>query len=245
MSDRWYYAEGDTTRGPMSAADLVAALSSRPDPRKTLLWRHGFTEWQPAAHVQEIADQLPPSPTPPPPPPPRPSPLPPPPQSLASPSMDAPAPDDAARLTGIAGWLGLVAVGQVLGPVRTMLALGRYFVSDLDSELFQRFPLTDYGEIALMVAFLAFMTWTTILFFRHSRKFPRFFIMEWIFMAALPLIDTVWVAITLSAYSVGSFADLFTIEPQEGGQVVAAILFGSIWTAYILRSRRVANTFVK
>ena len=159
--------------------------------------------------------------------------------------MDAPAPDDAAKLTGIAGWLGLVAVGQVLGPVRSVLAIGHYFVSDLDSELFQRYPWTGYGEIALMAAFLAFMICTTILFFRHSRKFPRFFIMEWIFMAALPLIDMVWVAFTLSAYSVGSFADLFTIEPQEGAQVVAAVLLGSIWTAYVLRSRRVANTFVK
>jgi hypothetical protein len=229
----------------MSAADLVAALSTRPDPRKTLLWRHGFTDWQPAARVQEIAEQLPPPLRPPPPPPPpglppQPQPQP---QPRASTSMDAPAPGDAAKPTGIAGWLVLVAIGQVLGPARTALDLGRYFVSDLDAELFQRFPVTFYGEIALNVAFTAFVICTAILFFGRSRKFPRFFIMEWILLAALPLIDAVWVAFTLSAYSAGSFADNFTIEPREGAQVVAAILFGSIWTAYVLRSRRVANTF--
>jgi hypothetical protein len=246
MSDQWYYAEGDTTRGPMSAADLVAALSTRPDPRKTLLWRHGFNGWQPAVLVPEIAAQLPPPPRPPPPPPPPlPPPPGPPPQPRVATSTDAPTPDDAARLSGIAGWLVLVAIGQVLVPARTALDLGRYFVSDLDSELFQRFPVTFYGEIALNVAFTAFVICTAILFFGHSRKFPRFFIMEWILLAALPLIDAVWVAFTLSAYSAGSFADNFTIEPREGAQVVAAILFGSIWTAYVLRSRRVANTFDK
>jgi uncharacterized protein DUF2569/uncharacterized protein DUF4339 len=245
VSDLWYYAEGDTTRGPMSTADLVAALSTRLEPGRTLLWRHGFSEWRPAAAIAEIAAQLPPAPKPPPPPPPpAPAPLLPP-QTRASAGVDAPAADDAAKLTGLDGWLGLVALVQVLGLVWSLLALGRYIVSDVDSVLFQRYPLTIYGEIALMVAFLAYTACTTILFFRRSRRFPRFFIMEWILLAALPLIDTVWVASTLSAYSLGSFADLFTIEPREGGQIAGAILLGSIWTAYTLRSRRVAHTFVK
>jgi hypothetical protein len=195
--------------------------------------------------VPEIAEQLPPPPKPPPPPPlpgaPTVSP-----QSPAPAGMEIPPPDDAAKLIGIEGWLAFLAVVQVLGLVRSVVALGRYVGSDANAELFERYPLTLYGDIALMVAILAFMTWTTVLFFRHSRKFPRFFIMEWIFLAMLPLVDTAWVAYTLSAYySLGSFADLFTIEPQEGGQIVAAILFGALWTAYILRSRRAANTFVK
>ena len=160
--------------------------------------------------------------------------------------METPAADGAARLIGIEGWLALLAVVQVLGLVRSVVALGRYVGSEANAELFQRYPLTLYGDIALMVAILAFMTWTTVLFFRHSRKFPRFFIMEWIFLAALPLVETVWVAYTLSAYySVESFADLFTIEAQESGQIVVAVLIGAIGTAYLLRSRRVANTFVK
>jgi len=244
MSDQWYYADGDTARGPLSAGDLVAALARRPDPRRTLLWRHGFSEWQPAVLVPEIAGQLPPPPKPPPPPPPS---LPGSPTASTVPAgMEAPAADDAAKLTGIEGWLALLAVVQVLGLVRSVVALGRYVGADANADLFQRYPVTLYGDIALMVAILAFMTWTTVLFFQHSRKFPRFFIMEWIFLALLPLVDTAWVAYTLSAYyALGSFADLFTIEPQEGGQIVGAILFGAIWTAYILRSRRVANTFVK
>ena len=246
MSDQWYYADGDTARGPLSAGDLVAALAQRPDPRRTLLWRHGFSEWQPAVLVPEIAEQLPPPPKPPPPPPPLPGAPTVSPQSPAPAGMEIPPPDDAAKLIGIEGWLAFLAVVQVLGLVRSVVALGRYVGSDANAELFERYPLTLYGDIALMVAILAFMTWTTVLFFRHSRKFPRFFIMEWIFLAMLPLVDTAWVAYTLSAYySLGSFADLFTIEPQEGGQIVAAILFGALWTAYLLRARRVANTFVK
>ena len=104
MSDQWYYADGDTARGPLSAGDLVAALARRPDPRRTLLWRHGFSEWQPAVLVPEIAEQLPP-PKPPPPPPPS---LPP--QAAASADTETPAPDGAAKLIGIEGWLALLAV---------------------------------------------------------------------------------------------------------------------------------------
>jgi Protein of unknown function (DUF2569)/GYF domain 2 len=244
MSDLWYYAEGDTTRGPMSVADLVAALAKRPEPRRTLLWRHGFSEWRPAAAVEEIAAQLPPPPPPAPPSLPAPPPVLPP-QTRASAGVDAPAPDDAAKLAGIGGWLVLVAIGQVLGVVLRITGLSHAFRSDANRELFQLYPLMMYGEIALMVAFLAFMTWTTILFFQHSRRFTWFFIMEWIFLAALPVVEMAWVAYTLSASSAEVFEDLLIIDRQEGVQIVGAILFGSIWTAYVLRSRRVANTFVK
>src|SRR5262249_4546542 len=118
MSDQWYYADGDTARGPLSAGDLVAALAQRPDPRRTLLWRHGFSEWQPAVLVAEIAGRLPPPPKPPPPPPPDPPTLPP--QTADSAGMEAPTADGAAKLIGIEGWLALLAVVQLLALVRSL-----------------------------------------------------------------------------------------------------------------------------
>jgi hypothetical protein len=37
--------------------------------------------------------------------------------------------------------------------------------------------------------------------------------------------------------------DLLTLDAKEGGQVIAGVIGAAIWIPYILRSRRVANTF--
>ena len=60
MTDLWYYGEGDTPRGPVSLGELVTALAKMPEPRKTLVWRHGFPDWKPAAQVPEVSEELPP-----------------------------------------------------------------------------------------------------------------------------------------------------------------------------------------
>ena len=248
MTDAWWYAENRETRGPMPLADLVATLARAPNPRRVLVWREDFSEWRPVERVREVAEQLLRQP-----PPPRPntppsvgSRLPPaPPQAHASEAAVAPARQATEpQLAGIAGWLAVAAIGQVLGPPRALLSIIRYY-SNLDTELFRRFPVTAYGEIALNVAFFALILWTSILFFRHSRKFPKFFIVEWIVVGALPLIDLAWVAATMSIATGSGVSEFLTLDPKDLAQIGAAVIIGPIWAAYILRSRRVANTFVK
>jgi len=133
----------------------------------------------------------------------------------------------------------------VLGPIQALLSIGYYYVNELDSSLFETLPLAVYGEIALSAAFFVFSVFTAIMFFRHSRLFPRLFILQWILIAALPLIAMAWVAGTVSYYAEESFSEYLTMDPKDIGQVVGALIFGTIWIAYILRSRRVKNTFVK
>ena len=58
MLELWYYAEGEDTRGPISAVDLVALLSTIPDPRTVVIWRHGFEDWKRTDEVPEIARQV-------------------------------------------------------------------------------------------------------------------------------------------------------------------------------------------
>ena len=148
-------------------------------------------------------------------------------------------------LVGIGGWLILVAIGQVLGPIRALFSIGNYYLNELDTSLFDAFPLTVYGEIALNAAFFAFSIFTAIMFFRHSRLFPRLFILQWILIGTLPLIDVAWVAITAAIYTGESFTEFLNMDLSDIGQVIGAIIFGPIWIAYTLRSRRVKNTFVK
>lgn len=256
MTDSWYYAEGQNSRGPVSLAELMAALARTADPRRVLVWRQGFDNWKPVELVDEVTAQLPPPPAP------KPVPPPPPPGPPAAPrAVPPPAPPRAAaiadaagaampaaatpHLAGIGGWLIFIAIGQVLGPVRTGIALVKYYTSEVNGDFFTEYTLTFYGELLMNVAFLAFMIITAVFFFRHSRLFPRLFILELVLTATLPLIDMLWAAVTVSAVSGTNIADLLSLDPQDIGQVVATVIIGPIWIAYILRSRRVANTFVK
>jgi hypothetical protein len=54
-------------------------------------------------------------------------------------------------------------------------------------------------------------------------------------MAILPVIDMVWVAATASITTGDSFSDFVTLDTQSVGQIIAAVIPGPIWIAYILR----------
>jgi hypothetical protein len=58
MSDFWYYAEGNETRGPITFDQLIKFLSQRSSPREILVWREGFTDWMAAENVREIVERL-------------------------------------------------------------------------------------------------------------------------------------------------------------------------------------------
>ncbi len=41
MSDLWYYAEGDSTNGPVSFEELVEFLERKPSAADILVWQEG------------------------------------------------------------------------------------------------------------------------------------------------------------------------------------------------------------
>ncbi len=58
MSEFWYYAEGNETRGPITFDHLIKLLSKLPTPRGVPVWREGFTDWTTAGNVREIVEKL-------------------------------------------------------------------------------------------------------------------------------------------------------------------------------------------
>jgi hypothetical protein len=246
MTDLWYYAEGNETRGPLSITELVPLLVRVGDPRRVMIWRHGFEDWKAVEDVREVAQQLF-----------RPPPLrsaPPavPMMSVArtvrGPVVDA---DDAAQfkslkpqLTGIGGWLAFLAFGQVIGIARLLVSLGQYYTT-MNSEVVSKFPTAIWGEAAMNSALIGLCIYATVLLFRHSRNFPRFFIAQIIIVILFPLADLLWVAFTISLATARPISDFLTLEPKEGGQIIAGVIGAIIWIPYILRSRRVANTFTQ
>jgi Protein of unknown function (DUF2569)/GYF domain 2 len=237
MTHFWYYGEAGQARGPVPHAELIPLLARIADPRRVMIWRDGFEDWKAVEDVHEVAQQL----------------LPPPllgsaPRAVREPAVDA---ADAAEfknvkpeLTGIGGWLALLAFGQVMGILRLLVTLGQYYTT-ISDELWTRFPVALAGEAALNVAMVGLVVYTTVLLFRHSRHFPRFFIWQSIFVIVMPLVDLVWLALIFALATDKPIAEFLTLEDKEGVRMFAAVTGAAIWISYILRSRRVANTFTR
>jgi hypothetical protein len=249
MSEIWYYEANNGAQGPMSVSDLVFALSGMSSPMRVPVWRVGFGEWKDAGDVPEVVRLL------------KPPPLtkprsPPPPVVHSEPIFGQPVPaaepaaiqSSGARdadLTGIGGWLVLVALGQILAPLKLIASLVQYY-SSLDFSLIERFPLAFAGEAALNALLFGLLVYMAVLFFQHSRRFPTFFIIVWIAAVLSFPVNTFWVAISLSLYTGQPANDFFTqVDGKEIGQTIGVLLWGGIWVTYILKSRRVANTFVR
>jgi hypothetical protein len=160
VADVWYYADNGEQKGPLSLRELIDVLESVPDLKSILVWRYGFEQWRPADQVREIGVEL-----------------------LRPPPLPEPEP----KLVGVGGWLVLVALQQVVIPLRSGVLLGQY-ISSLDKTLVEKFPATFLGEAIINAGVFAFTIYTSVLFFRHSRKFPKFLIWEWILFAAMPFI---------------------------------------------------------
>jgi hypothetical protein len=137
------------------------------------------------------------------------------------------------ELFGIGGWLIVLAVGQVVGPLSFLGSVVRNY-----SEL------ADY-EAVMNIAVLIIMLSTTILFFRQSRLFPRFFLMTWAAVILLYPLDVILTAAVLSVTTGQPFGSFIT-QMIDAGLVmrwIALIISATIWISYVRHSRRVANTF--
>lgn len=148
------------------------------------------------------------------------------------------------ELTGIGGWLGLIAFGQVVGLLKMLVSLGQYY-QNLDDQVWKRFPTAIWGEIVINAFVVWLGVYTTVLLFRHSRNFPRFFIFQMLAVIFTPLIDLFWVAGMMALAVNQPISNYLTLEAKEGGAIIAGMIGAAIWIPYILRSRRVANTFTK
>jgi Protein of unknown function (DUF2569) len=148
------------------------------------------------------------------------------------------------ELVGIGGWLILIAIGQIVGPLRLLASLAQYY-SGFDSRLWTSFPLVFYSEAVLNILLLAITLSTTLLFFTKSRQFPTFFILQYgLAILSFPL-DAIITGVGLSMYT-GKPISTFTqqiLDPKQMGQWGVIVIYAMIWIPYIRVSKRVANTF--
>lgn len=239
MSEAWYYGSAKGPQGPISLTELVQLLERITEPRRVLVWRDGFEDWKPVAEVRDVLDRLYGS-----------QPLP---GASPVPVIREPAVtvEEAAEFKGvqpqphgIGGWLVLVAIGQVVGPLRLVAEVARY-VHSINGDAWKRFPVAFNGELTMNLAMIVLSVSTTILFFTRSRRFPRFFVVQMACIPLLPIFDMLWIALIFSVSLNRSPFVFLKIDFQSGLQVATQVIAAAIWIPYVLRSRRVANTFVK
>ncbi len=61
----------------------------------------------------------------------------------------------------------------------------------------------------------------------------------------MPIVALLWAALTIALATGRPFVDFLSIDPKDGGQLIAALIGALVWIPYIRKSRRVANTFTQ
>jgi H+/gluconate symporter-like permease len=134
----------------------------------------------------------------------------------------------------LGGWLILPAIGLVFSP----LGLARGLITDLGlvGQLSTKAPTLSFLLLVEACAYAALALWcvkVAIDFFKRRRSTRNGFI-------ALSIASIVFLILDLVAGA--AFGG--TVEPSDGGRILAAIIASGIWISYFMRSERVKRTFL-
>jgi predicted secreted protein len=159
----------------------------------------------------------------------------------------APEPRATPQPKGLGGWLIVVGIGLVVAPVRIAIACVQTYVPLFQDGSWQLLttpgtgtyhPLWApvlLGELLVNIAFFQAFLVLMFLFLKRARMFPSLYIAVLLLNLAFLFVDALfldWLA------APGTQTD-FAWTPLLQGMASAAI-----WIPYMLRSRRVRNTFV-
>ncbi|QQS40886.1 MAG: DUF2569 domain-containing protein [Acidobacteriota bacterium] len=153
------------------------------------------------------------------------------------------------RVSGIGGWLILVAIGIVFSPIRIAGQIIPVYTEVFKSGVWSALttpgspnyhplwaPLL-LGEIGTNLLLIALWIFIAVLFFNKKKSFPKWYIGAMAFSLGFVVINAFSIKIVMPD------APVFDVETAtEIGRTVIAT---AIWIPYMLVSERVANTFVE
>jgi hypothetical protein len=137
---------------------------------------------------------------------------------------------------GVAGWLFLPMLGTLLNPL--WLAKVIYeMVQLLFTVAIENPALKGFITVELVLNLGLCVGWFYALYLlaRYRAQYPPLFIV-------LALAMFVFLTADVAALHFG-FG--LPVQPNDLAVIVGALIFAAIWVPYMLRSRRVRNTFVK
>ncbi|MBY5920206.1 DUF2569 domain-containing protein [Ferrimonas balearica] len=149
---------------------------------------------------------------------------------------------------GLGGWLILVGIGVCIAPIRLFMELRFYpelftdgtfeVITDLNLESYHPLwgPLI-IGELAFNLVMLVATLVLIGLYFTRHHWFPRLYIIVLLsFLLFIPL--DIWVTTLV-------LPDMPVWDKETADQMMRTVVSCAIWVPYMLRSRRVKNTFVR
>jgi len=150
-------------------------------------------------------------------------------------------PADVVGPYGFGGWLTILAYGQTVGPIATLLTLlaNAPTYGGLIDQASPNGALTAYLEITFMLVVFVVQIITTVVMYRRKVYFPQMFIVQWVVM----LLDEAAIRV-MNVVLLGAPWPTM-IESTNYAQDAAPVIGAIIWISYALQSVRVRNTFVR
>jgi hypothetical protein len=150
---------------------------------------------------------------------------------------------------GLGGWMVLVQVGLYLTLISTVLTIFQFFTSTFGSDTWDTLTTpdgTDYHalwkptllfEVIANIVIVLLIAYLLILLYNKKSVFPRWLIFFYLANLLVLIVDAVMLANIPNSdewVSGNRFQDI--------GRTLLTCL---IWSTYVLRSKRVRNTFVE
>lgn len=148
---------------------------------------------------------------------------------------------DGDELRGVGGWLGFfVVVIAILSPLRLLVTGMNNLYGDpaVAAAYGNAWPILEAAEWAIMAIVLAgfwFITWRLLKV--HNWRTVR------ITIAGIWLLAIGSLFIELLAVSLIAGIPVSDVSAGMTADMIQPLIFCTIWTAYFLRSKRVANTY--
>jgi hypothetical protein len=151
------------------------------------------------------------------------------------------------EIEGIGGWLRIIGIGVMLSPILAIYTLYQtYFPAITDgtfntiisssSEQYTHILYFTIIEIIINLLLTAALFYQLYLFFMQKSLFPKFFI--WMIIINLIFIVT-------DAYLAHLILPNVELFDEETKSEIRRIVYeGIIWIPYMIRSKRVKNTFI-
>ena len=145
---------------------------------------------------------------------------------------------DRRSLTGIAGWLALMGLGQTFTPLLVLSGAFKDWES-LQPYFAKPIVIAAARGVAYADAALVLITlFVTVAFWMKKASFPALYTAQWLLLSLYPFGEAFYLSTTLSV-------SLASLVGSILGQTVGPSVGGLLWVAYVHRSKRVKNTFVR
>jgi hypothetical protein len=152
-------------------------------------------------------------------------------------------------LQGLGGWLVIVGFGLCLGPILRVFQFGHLWEGFFSAQVWQTLAMPGgekyhplYGPLLIYellgnIFLLGLNLFVLCLFFTKRRAFPKVYIMLIIANAVFLIIDHFWAQMIPHLRAISS--------EKYATQAFRAAFYATIWTLYMLKSKRVKATFIR